>query len=854
MALHRAAGMPQDEARRAASIDFGGFEQIAQECHDMSTARYFHEFVQDVRFGFRGLRRSPVFTLVAVATLALGIGMNTAIFTLFDAAVLSPLPVAQPSQVMAVSQILRNSHGNDVARDVRDDAAFVSLSEYQLYAGQNHVFSGLAAYEPMVSAEWMTATPRPISGTLVSCNYFTVLGVAIAIGRGLSAADCSHPAPVLVISHEFWQRQLGGGAVLGRQLTLNHTQFEVVGVAPEKFGGTLAVASQFWAPIEEQSAADAGHDWIPDDNLSWLGMLGRLRPGVTARQAAADMATIAARLNSRQAGRLTSVRIEPATRASMASMRTPLNVIAGVMLAATGMILLLACANLAALLLARGLARQREVAMRLALGATRARIVRQLLAENFLLAAIGGAIGGWVAAVTAMPLLRLVVRHVGADDLNLSLPAAADSRVWLFVLGLSLLTVGLVGLAPALRVAGAKLNLAVKESLDQPPSGGRLRGILVGTQVAGCMVLLLVTGLLLRVFIRAREVNPGFATRQVSAVTLDLPAAGYDQVRAALLQRRIGERLRTLAGVSGAAQTSIIPLGGSRSVTGVSARAGDRRLQLDYSFVSGDYFSLLGVALRRGRSFTPAEVAADAKVVIVNQAAARRLWPGVPAVGAILYRGKTAWTVIGVTADAQLSSLGVSDAPYVFWPASAAQMRDVQWLVRWSGNAQTAALLGTLHQLDPNLAATVSPLESNLEGWRAPTRVAAVLSAALGGLALLLATLGIFGMVTARVAARRHELGVRMALGADRAGLMRMLLRQTMVPVLTGAATGAAIGIIAATAGAVSLANILYGVSPWDGIVDTTVPLLLLAVALAAGFSAARQALGADPVVALRHE
>jgi macrolide transport system ATP-binding/permease protein len=862
-----AKGLSAAEACRQALLELRGLERTKEDCRDARGVTWLHDLAQDLRYGFRILRKSPGFTTVAVLTLALGIGANTAIFTILNAAALRPIPVPNANKLVSISQNVRRANG-PISRNVHDDAGFVSYSEYRLYARDNRAFSGLLAYSPFTETTLGTDKPQAVLGTLASCNYFDVLEIHPALGRFFTDADCSAPgeSPSVVLSDSFWQRTLGGKrTIVGKTIVLNRTAFRVIGIAPPGFDGTLAVASSFWAPLTMQKAFNPDYDRLSDDNLSWLGMIGRLRSDISLKRAAADLSIVASRLNSRQPGRITTVMLEPATLLAMHSLRTPMLSIGALIMAAVGLVLLLACANIANLLLARAAGRRKEIAVRLASGATRGRLIRQLLAESLVLALIGGSTGAlasWfsVAAIFRTAMLHLSIGREFVFSLNLS----PGVLTWLFAFALSVATACCFGLAPALRASNADLTLAMKEEGAHSQSGsmnaGRLRNVFIGVQVAVCMLLLLVSGLFLRGLHRAETVNPGFRTQNIETVEFDLPIAGYTAERAAAFQRQLRERLAALPGIEAVAQASVIPLAHNYDVTGFSTPDGRTNYEVQYNCVSPEFFSLLGIQILAGRDFTEAETRTEAHVLILTRSTALRIWPNENSAGQLLEerfpkalrRAGIEWQVIGVAADAQVADLGESDTLYAYRPAGPEEQAQLNFLLRgkgWSADA-SKRIEAIVKDLDPTLPVTVAPLSQNLESWRAVSRVVSTVSVILGALALFLASIGIYGVVSYSVSRRVREIGIRMALGADNRTIMRLVLRQGMFPVTIGITVGA--GLCACVSRILS--QVLYGISPWDPLTFASTPLFLCAVALLAGYLPARRAMRVDPMVALRYE
>jgi macrolide transport system ATP-binding/permease protein len=868
IAANMAAGMSPAEARRAALREFGGVEQLKEECRDMRHTNYIHDLAQDLRYALRMLRKSPGFTAIAVLTLGLGIGANTAIFTILNSAALRLLPVPHADELETLGQHVRAANGASLHRNVQDDDSFVSYSEYRIYAKENRVFSGLLAYSPFTETTLVSNKPEPIMGTLTSCNYFDVLEIRPVRGRFFVDSDCAAPSEgaVVILSDSAWHSTFAGDpAVIGKTITLNRTSFRVIGIAPPGFDGTVAVGSAFWAPLTMVKAFRPAYDDLGDDYLSWLALIGRLKPEVSSRQAAANLSVIASGMNSLQKGRITTVTLGRATLLSMPSMRTPMLLIGGLIMAAVGLVLLLACANIASLLLARAAGRRKEIAVRLTVGASRGRLIRQLLAESLLLAFIGGGIGALASMWSTAAIFRLAMSHMPVDlETAFALHISSDFRTWFYAFALSLITACFFGLAPALRASRVDLTLAMKEDGAHSQTGtisaGRLRNFLVGLQVAACMVLLLASGLLLHGLYRAQTVNPGFQMKNIEAVAFDLSSAGYTPQRAAAFQQQLQDRLAALPGVDEIVHAASIPLGNSHDVTGFSTRDKSKSYGVEYNHVSANFFRVLGIPVLRGRTFTDEEERSGARVVILSQSTARRFFPAQNPLGQALLGGDQTsstfklvqWQVIGVVADAQVANLGDSRKLYVYETAGPAQQANLNVMVHSTVANPTVGkeIDSIVGALDPELNVTAGPLSDTLEFWRAPARVVSVLLVILGTLALLLASMGIYGVVSYGVSRRVREIGIRMALGANNRDVMWLVVRQAMFPVLAGVL----IGMVLCAGVSSIFSAILFGVSPFDPSSFVSMPLFLVLVALLASYIPARRAMKVDPMVALRYE
>jgi len=849
------SGLPPQEAKRRARLEFGGMEQLKEEHRDARGVNFIETVLQDIRYGLRMLRQNPGFTVAAVLAIALGVGINVGIFSVLNGAALRLLPIPRAEQLVSVSQIfhrrtVRNTHG---------ETSMFSYSEYLDYSEHNHVFSGLLAYEPFLEGTLAGIKMQQLLGTATSCNYFEVLNEHPAQGRGFVDSDCaaSGENAVVVVSDQLWRDTFGGDPTLvGKKITLNRMAFTVIGVAPPGFTGTEPMPSAFWVPITIQKVLDAGRDRLGDDNMSWLALLGRVRPGVTMEQVRADLGVIAGRIDQLNLGRTTSLAISTATFFGRPEERESLIPVAFVILAAFGLVLLIACANVANLLLARASARQKEIALRLSIGASRWRLVRQLLTESLLLSMLGGALGSLFAFWSFASITQFVTSHLPHMFSTLAVNVAPDFRVLGYALALTLVTGILFGLIPALQSSRLDLNTALKE--DGPKSGpgkksGRfLRNTLVGAQIAVCMILLLAAGLLLRGLYYAQTVDPGFEMKDVAAAFLYPKAQGYDETRATAFMGRLRERLAGLPGVSEIAQAECAPLSHDFSAGYMTVPGRLDKVLIEYNHITPDYFSVVGIPIVRGRDFGPDETE-DAPGIIVTESTARRLWPGADPLGKTLRQDTgREYSVIGVAKDAQVSHLGDVNAPYLYFPAGPQDNVRTYVLVRFAGSFTPVdkAIREAVRLLDPDMPVDVVRLEDYLEVWRSPSRIVAALSGALGVLAVLLASIGVYGMVSYNVSRCVREIGIRMALGADRTEVMKLVIEQAMRPVLIGGLAGLA----ACAAVSHVLSSMLFGLSAHDPLAFISVPLLLLVIALAASYVPARRAMRVDPIVALRYE
>jgi putative ABC transport system permease protein len=851
----RAKGIAGEEAKYAARREFGNAMRVKEICREMWSFVSLETFWRDLRYGARALSRNPGFTAVAVLAIALGIGVNVGIFSVLNGIALRLLPVQRADQVVSVDQIL-GGHG---PRNIHGEPTLFSFPEYQDYRDHNRVFSGLLAYEPFLQATLGGDSPQMVFGAATSCNYFEVLGERPALGRGFVDADCSAPgaSAVVVLSDDLWRNRFGADpALVGTTVLLNRAKFTVIGVAAPGFGGTEPVPGAFWAPVTMQKALEQDRDFLNDKNMSWLALLGRLQPGVSLGEVRSDLGVIAGRLDQRYPGRTTTLAIHQATFLGRPEERQFVFGVGAVILTAVGLVLLIACANVANLLLARASSRQKEIAIRLSIGASRWQLIRQLLTESLLISLLGGALGSLIAFWSFAAISEFVLSHLPHGFPQLALKLGPDLRVLIYALGLTVITGIVFGSAPALHTTRADLSTAIKEDgaafAGKTRSGGLLRNTLVGLQVAICMILLIAAGILMRGLYVAQTIDPGFEMKNIAQVSYDLPAQGYKGERAEAFQKQLMERVAALPGVDGVAQARVMPLNHEYDMTEFQVSGQTESQGFEFNKVSASFFSMLALPIVRGRNFTDEEARSSAPVMVVTESTARRLWPGQDAIGKTMRVDKVESQIVGIVKDAQISHLGESNGVFIFLPAGPKDQPELQLLVHGTNGYAPIAngIREAAHSVDPGLIVDVTKFEDNLEVWRMPSRIVAVLSGVLGALALLLASIGVYGVVSYGVSRRTREIGIRMTLGADGRDVMRLLLRQAMRPVVIGALIG-----VACCAGVSQvLARVLYGMGSHDPIAFIGVPLFLMSVALLASYIPARRASKVDPVVALRYE
>jgi predicted permease len=807
--------------------------------------------LQNLRFAGRQLARSPGFAVVVVVTIALGIGVTTAIFSLANALLIRPLPVHEPDRLIGMVEV----------RESADETYALSYDRIMTYregAGDvvrfgAHGFSELA-FQAGDEA-------RMVMAGFVTGDYFGLLGLAPTHGRFITPDEerAGVPEPVAVISHRLWQREFGEDrGVLGATIRLNSQPVTVVGVAPAGFHGTeRGIAADFWLPIPMYAALTPGEDIYHPNRMFWLVGVARLLPGQDAAAAEAVLSAIARGIEERSepARGVTGVRVMP-LRGIHPAFAGPATLFLALLLAAAGLVLIIACVNVAGMLLARGTARRREVAVRLALGAGRRRLVGQLLTETAVLFLLGGATGLLLANFLTRGLSGLVGRLPGELS-TLSLDVGVDARVIGFALTLSLGTALLFGLVPALRASRPELVSALKEGAGGTARRSRLRNAFVVAQVAVCTLLLVGAGLLVRSLQNALTIDPGMDPRGVVTAAIDIGPHGYDEARGRIFYQQLQERLAARPEVESVSLAAQIPLTLTQSVVGVSIPGhepapGSQWFSIDLNTVGSGYFEMLRIPVE-GRAFTAADGPDAAPVAMVNRTMADRFWPDGDALGQFVRMGGADLEIVGVVADGKYHRLTEEPIPYLYLPFEQSYQGSMVLHVRAAGPG--APILPLMRRelalLDSNipLHAPVS-LDRAIRVSLLPQRMAATVIGALGALGLLLAAVGLYGVLAFLVGQRTREIGVRMALGARAVHVFRLVFGQAGALVLTGLALGAMLAFGASRL----LGGLLVGVSPTDPVTFILVSLLLIAVALLASYGPARRALRVDPLITLKSE
>jgi predicted permease len=812
----------------------------------------------DVGYSVRTLARNPRVTILAITAIALGIGVNAGIFTVVNGLLFRDLPAPDAHELVTIQQSIEGVPG----RAGNEGLSGFSTAEYRALRDRATTLSGVFGNSDPTQTTLGGESPLQIVGTIVTCEYFDVLRQPPAFGRALRAADCATGAdPVVVLSHELWSTEFQSDpGVIGRTIELNRQLFNVVGVAQEgTYGGLGFYRTGYFAPISMQPLLLPNENTYGNDDAAWLFLIGR-RTG-SIEQVRAELDVIAAQLDSEQAGRTTRMRVERATPLGMVSfIRDMLVNVAAVVMIPFAFVLLIACANVANLLLARATARNREIAIRFSLGATRRRVVRLLLTESVLISISGGLVGSVLALWAVQTLAAVVIPTLTPVGLPpFFIDASPDLRVVAIMTAVMLATGALFGLAPAFQVSRPDLSAVIKQGAQTTGgSRGRLQATLVGVQVAMTMVLMVGTGLLLRGLTETQTTDPGFEFRSIAVASYDMRGGGYDPTEAAVFQRRLLDEVRGLPGVDAAAQAITEPLNPDAEAVGIRLPTQDRtRIRsMPSNGVTPDYFDVVGIPIVRGRGFEEADMAGST-ATIVTEATARNLWPNQEPIGQRLLMAvgpdqDVALEIVGVARDAQVTIVGQVEPYYLYMPASPRVAQLLKLLVksRTDFSSTAAAVRAAAERIDPGLAVHVSPLESNFDYWRTLSGTLAGLAATLGSLAMTLGAVGIYGVVAYFVGRRTREIAIRVALGARPGDVLAMILKRTMRPVIVGAV----IGLGGAVAMSSVLSSVLFGVSPFDPIGIGAAAVFVLVVAFAAGVLPGRAAVRQPPLAALHHD
>ena len=847
-AEHRRRGLSPDEARRAARLDLGGRAQALEAYRDQQGLPWLDMLRQDVRYGFRTLRRTPGFTIAALLTLTLGIGANTAIFSVVDAVLLRPLPFPNAPRLVALGD--RGADGEPV------NVGFETVVDWR---ARSRSFAQIALMRSWTPTLIVNGEAERLEAVRVTANYFAATGVVPALGRPFSdAEDTPEGRRVAILSHALWRRRINADpSIVGRTIAISDAQFRVIGVMPPGFEPLDAQryfgGAEIWAPLGYRVGGDSSCR-----GCQHLRAFGLLAPRVSVGSATAEMNAIRAALLREHPTdyRDGSIAVVPLQDALMGGVRRPLYVLLG----AVGFVLLIACANVANLLLARSQARGRLLAVRAVLGAGTWRIVRQLVTESTLLALASG--GG--AMLLAAGLVR-VLGEIAPVSLPRAAQAGVDVRVIAFTLGLSLLTGVLFGVLPAFRAAGAALSrtLAVN-SRGSVGTGGRLRSALVIADLTLALVLLTGAGLMLRTTMSLTRVNPGFDPDRLLTWQLSLSGQRYADDKAVVaFQGALLSKLRAIPGVAAAALADQIPFGGNYDCRGFHAKGRSSENSADDPCIerygtTPEYLSVMRIPLRAGRFFTPADTATSQPVIVISETTRKLVWGEANPLGGEVRFGaadRGPWyTVVGVVGDVHHADLEAPARPAFYVPEAQFADSDLVGVVQ-SATADAASLApavrGAMRDVDPSVATyDMATLNSRVEAASAAPRFVMQLLGAFAIAALMLAAIGLYGVVSYGVSQRTRELGLRIALGATRLEVVRLILSGGLPLV----AAGLSIGIVAAILSARLLGSLVFGVSPLDPVAFASAALVLVTVASLAHLVPAVRALTIDPITALRHD
>ena len=860
------SGLPPEEAKRRAKLEFGGLDQVKEECRDARGVSFIETTLQDVRYGARMLARSPGFTAVALVTLALGIGANTAIFSVIDAVMLRKLPVKNPQELVQLATV--GPYG----------VSSFSYPGFKRFRDENDVCSEMLAIGWLSKLDAsMNGQPESVEGRIVSGNFFSFLGVSAALGRTFTSQDEKTPrnSAVAVISYGYWKRGFGlDPSVVGKSITLIRTSFTIVGVTPAGFSGPeVGYSPDIYVPMMMEPAFHDEQSWLDQPDYHWLRIMGRLEPGVSREQARADLEVI-----HRQA--LADIPMKgwsPAERNNLLSQRLEVTSAANgfvfglpkefaktlsVLMAMVGLVLLIACANLANLLLGRATVRQKEIAVRLAIGAGRFRLIRQLLTESVMLAIAAGALGLLCAYWASEVIVALM--SVGRSPLFLDL--RPDPRVLGFTGAISLLATILFGLAPALRSTRVELTPALKETAEslgfKRARLGWGKGLVV-SQVALSLLLLFGAGLFVRTLENLENLDPGFDRKNVLLFDVDPTKSGYKGPAVTRLYKQILDHIGAIPGVHSASLSDMEPITGGGGwdnsvwVEGYTPRP-DENMTVYLNSVGPKYFETLRTPLLLGRDFSPQDTETTPMVAIVNQTMARYFFGNSNPIGRKFGwwgedKNKRQFEVVGVVKDSKYETLRERIPRTAYLDCFQRTPGAMTIAVRTSvmPTALISQARNEIRAIDTGIRfGEFRTLDEHVDESLGHERLMATLSGLFAALAVGLACVGLYGIMAYAVARRTNEIGIRMALGADRAHILRMIVGESVLLV----ATGVALGLPLALAAAQLVSGQLYGLKPADPGTIAGAILLLAAVAALASYIPARRATRVDPMVALRYE
>ncbi len=847
--IHR--GMPPEEARRAARIKLGGLTQLKETNRELRGLPWVETFFQDARYAFRMLRKNPGFTAVAVLTLALGIGANTAIFSVVYAVLLKPLPYAHPGQLFFVMQVQPQDP---------DSGTGMSYLNFAELREQNHVFTEMSGTQHHQLTLTGRGEPSVVNASVVTPELFSMFEEKPLAGRIFFSEDGKRGAPpVVILSENLWRSTFGADPkIIGSAINLDQRSFTVVGIMPAKFRyPEITESEQLWIPLVQDPLFGS---WMDRRGGHWLRVSGRLKPGVSLTQAQAELDAISAALAKEFPAENTGwqTRMIPLRDSFVYNIKSALLVL----LAAVGLVLLIACANIANLLLTRATSRSKEIAVRTALGAGRSRIIRQLLSETAVLGLLGGAAGITLAYWGVRALSSLLPE---------SLPQVNTVRVDSFVLAFALALSGIAsvafGLVPALFASKSDIQASLREGAGRSGESGsrrRARSFLAAAEIALAMVLLVAAGLLLRSFSKLTSVGPGFDAQHIVKAEISLPQFQYSKPQQwTAFSDELLARILAQPGLQDSAIAVPVPLAdgyinlGFDIVGSPPTSAADSRLA-DYVSVSPDYFRVMGIPLLSGRLFNQQDIASAPSVTLISRSLAQKYFPNQDPIGHRLTFGfppnpGTAREIIGIVGDVRDVSLGQPPGPMLYVPYAQAPFWGANLVVKstLSTSAVAAAVRQEVQEIDKDLPVTdVAKLPDLLDASVSQQRFRTFLLGLFAAMALTLAATGIFGVISYSVLRRTNEIGIRVALGASRGAILRLILRETLALALVGLAVGVPCALIASHL----IGHLLFGVSANDPVTLAVVALTLAAVATLAGFVPARRVMRVDPMVALRYE